>query len=190
MTQQTRTETHSLSLLGYTDRKKSDLPELPQYPLIGPTWGTAGLIDVDYGYGRDAVPRWVPLFAQTPNPTFYHLALKLAMLDLGLTDAAVRLGPTQLDLVRPDGGVAVSIPLVEGQLLEINWFSKWANRLDPHTSLADVILYFEELSSEKEAEREQAKKFFAEFRDANDTLIATATNEIATTAARKLISDS
>ena len=153
--------------LGLTDRTKNDVPELPQYPLFGPTWGTAGLIDVDYGYGRDVAPRWVPLFAQTPNPTLYHMALKLALIELGLSEKAVRLSPQQLDLVRPDGAVAVSIPLREQQLMEVNWFSKWGSAgFDPHTSLADVLLYLADLSSEKEAERTEAKKFFADFKDA------------------------
>lgn len=33
--------------LGMTDRTKNDVPEMPQYPLVGPTWGRVGLIDFD-----------------------------------------------------------------------------------------------------------------------------------------------
>ncbi|HWA85259.1 MAG TPA: adenylate/guanylate cyclase domain-containing protein, partial [Opitutus sp.] len=150
--------------LGFRDRKKNDLPELPIYPLIGPTWGTVGLIDVDYGYGGSDVPRWVPVFAETPNPTFYHLALKLAMIDLGLDDSAVRIGKDRLDLVRPDGARVASIPLQQGQLLEVNWFSRWANpRLNPRTSMADVLLYREDLASDKPGVREAAQRYFTQF---------------------------
>ncbi len=149
---------------GITDRQKNDLPELPQYPLIGPTWGTAGLIDVDYEYGGDEVPRWVPLFAQTPNPTLYHLSLKLALIDLGLDESAVRLSADTLAIVRPDGGTAVTIPLREQQLLEVNWFSSWENeRLNPRVSLADVLLYRQDLAAEQPEVRESAERFFARF---------------------------
>jgi len=152
---------------GFSDRQKNDLPELPQYPLIGPTWGTTGLIDVDYEYGGDEVPRWVPLFAQTPNPTLYHLSLKLALIDLGLDDAAVRLTDQAIELVRADGSVAASIPLREKQLLEVNWFSSWENeRLNPRVSLADVLLYRQDLAAEQAEVREQAERFFARFADA------------------------
>ena len=152
--------------LGSTDRMKNDVPELPQDPLHGPTWGTIGLIDVDYGYGGDATPRWIPLFAEIPNGNFYHMALKLALIDLGLKENALHLSPEKIDIVRPDGGVVVSIPLSERQLLEINWFSKWGNpALNPRTSLADLMLYQEELTSEKETERNEAKRFFSEFKD-------------------------
>jgi adenylate cyclase len=149
---------------GLNDPSKNDLPELPEYPIIGPTWGTVGLIDVDYGYGRDATPRWVPLFAHSAGPTFYNIGLRLALIDLGLDDSAIQIGPDKIELARPDGTTAASIPLQEHQLLEINWFSTWSGPgSDPHTSLADVMLYRKDLSSENENERLEAKKFFSVF---------------------------
>jgi len=153
--------------LGFTDRAKNDLPELPQYPLLGPTWGTVGLIDVDYAYGGDEVPRWVPLFAQTPNPTFYHMALQLALINFGLKPAGVRISPDRIDLTRPDGTVARSIPLTARQLVEINWFSRWKNdALNPRASLADVLLYRDDLASPKPEVRTAAENFFRQFNGA------------------------
>ncbi len=152
---------------GFADRTKSDLPELPQYPLLGPTYGTIGLIDVDYEYGGDEIPRWVPLFADTPNPTYYHLSLKLALIALGLDESAVRRSDQSLDLVNPDGSVVVAIPLREKQLLEVNWFSHWENpELNPRESLADVLLYQRDLTSEKPEVRAAAREFFQRFEDA------------------------
>ena len=152
---------------GFADRTKNDLPELPQDPLIGPTYGTVGLIDVDYEYGGDEVPRWVPLFAQTPNPTYYHLSLKLVLIELGLTDDAVRVSADTLDLVRPDGSLATSIPLQDRQLLEVNWFSRWENaELNPRVSLADVLLYQRDLTDEKPEVRAAAQEFFKPFAEA------------------------
>ena len=150
--------------LGFTDRAKNDLPELPQYPLLGPTWGTAGLIDVDYAYGGDEVPRWVPLFARTPNPTFYHMALQLALIDLGLKPDAVKISDGRIELVNSAGTVVRAIPLTARQLVEINWFSHWKNdALNPRDSLADVLLYRDDLDSPKAGVRAAAEDFFRQF---------------------------
>jgi adenylate cyclase len=163
--------------LGFTDRTKNELPELPQDPLIGSyidkatgkqaVYGRIGLIDVDEGFGSDAVPRWVPLFANTLNPTFYSLALQLALLDAGLDQDAVKVFADRIDLVDPAGLVRGSIPLTEGQLVEVNWFSRWFNAdLNPRLSLADVLLYQRDLASEKPTERATAMRWFEQFRDA------------------------
>lgn len=166
-----------LRRLGFTDRTKNELPELPQDPLIGPyldkatgkqaVYGRIGLIDVDEGYGSDAVPRWVPLFAQTLNPTLYHLSLQLTLLDLGLDQDAVEIFEDRIDLVDRGGAVRASIPLREKQLLEVNWFSRWSNEeLNPRVSLADVLLYQRDLTSAKADERAIALRWFEQFRDA------------------------
>jgi adenylate cyclase len=163
--------------LGFRDRKKNDVPEQPEFPIAGSAlnratgkmieWGTMALIDADEGFGGDDVPRWVPLFAHTPNPTFYALALRLALIELGLDESAVRLDARKLDLVRPGGAVAISIPLTAEQLVEVNWFSEWDNfALNPRDSLADVLLNAKDLTSEKPAARAEAKAFFAQFKDA------------------------
>lgn len=163
--------------LGFADRTKNELPELPQDPLIGPyidkatgkqaVYGRIGLIDVDEGYGGDAVPRWVPLFAHTLNPTLYHLSLQLTLLDLGLDQDAVEIFEDRIDLVDRDGTVRASIPLKEKQLLEANWFSRWINEeLNPRVSLADVLLYQRDLSSAKAGERAVAVRWFERFREA------------------------
>jgi adenylate cyclase len=159
------------------DRSKNDVPELPIYPLSGvftdkisggiKTWGSIGLIDVDYEYGGDEVPRWVPMFAETPNPTYFHLSLELALRDMGLDASAVKLGRNSLEIVRPDGTFVTSIPLWEHQLLEVNWFSRWENEdLNPRASLADVLIYQRELVSDDADVKLKAKKFFERFADA------------------------
>jgi adenylate cyclase len=153
-----------LQRLGYKDAMKNDLPELPQYPISGPTWGTVGLFDVDYGYGGDEMPRWVPLFADTPNTTFYHLSLQMALRELGLSSSAIHRTADRIDLMRPDGTTAISIPLREGQLLEINWFSSWDNPLfNRHVSLGEVLSYADDLTDEKAETKAEAQKFFTQF---------------------------
>jgi adenylate cyclase len=163
--------------LGFTDRAKVDLPELPQDILIGiymdkatgklTRYGRVGLIDVDEGYGSDAVPRWVPLFAHTLSPTFYNLSLQLALLDAGLDEDAVEIFDDRIDLVDHGGVLRGTIPLVERQLVEVNWFSRWRNdELNPRESLADVLLYQKDLTSEHSDERQFALRWFERFKDA------------------------
>jgi len=149
---------------GYVDRTKNDVPEMPQYPLVGPRWGRVGLIDIDYGYGGDEAPRWVPMFAETPNPTLYHMALQLALIHFGLNESAVRNVGDALEIVRPDGSLVTRIPLAARQLEEVNWFGPWAD--NPHVSLADVLIARDQLNAAKAADRAAARRFFAGFRDA------------------------
>lgn len=153
--------------LGFTDRSKNDIPEMPQYPLVGPMWGRVGLIDFDAEFGGDEVPRWVPMFAHTMNPTLYHLSLQLVLQSLGLNEQAVKIFDDRLEIVRPDGAHVMSIPLVEGQLVEVNWFTPWIHsELNPRVSLADVVNYARALTDKDEAKRQAAAEYFEWFRDA------------------------
>ena len=151
---------------GMTDRSKNDVPEMPQYPLLGATWGRVGLIDFDIEYGGDVVPRWVPMFAHTMNPTLYHLSLQLVLQWLGLDERAVKIFEDRIDLVHPNGSVALTIPLRERQLVEVNWFSRWGSALNPRVSLSDVVGYERALSSSDPKERAEAEEYFKWFRGA------------------------
>jgi adenylate cyclase len=153
--------------LGMTDRAKNDVPEMPQSPLVGPMWGRVGLIDFDTKYGNDLVPRWVPMFAHTMNPTLYHLSLQLVLQWLGLDEQAVKIFADRIDLVRPDGRPVLTIPLHQRQLVEVNWFSRWGTaELNPRVSLSDVLGYQRALSSSKPEERTEAQEYFNWFRGA------------------------
>ena len=155
---------------GRVDRTKNDVPEMPEQGfLVGPgakPIGRVGLIDVDVGYSGDEVPRWVPLFAHTRFQTIPHLSLQVVLEHLGLAESAVRIGNDQLELVRPDGAVALRVPLAEGQLLEANWFSPWESPLNPRESLARVIEAIRASSSADEEQRRLAGQFFGRFKDA------------------------
>jgi len=154
---------------GNTDRLKNDVPERPDDQfMLGPNaMARIGLIDVDVEYSGDAVPRWVPLFVETPLPNLYHMSLQLVLAYFGVDESAVKVGREKLDIVRPDGEVLLSIPLREGQLLEANWFSKWENPdLNPSLSMADVLAAIAALSSQDEEQRKLAQEMFAKFKDA------------------------
>ncbi|MGH7956748.1 MAG: CHASE2 domain-containing protein [Opitutaceae bacterium] len=152
--------------MGKTDRSKNDVPEMPEWPLVGPTWGRVGLIDFDIEYGSDGVPRWVPMFAHTMNPTLYHLSLQLVLQSLRLDETAVRIFDDRIDLVGADERVELTIPLREKQLVEVNWFSRWGSKLNPRVSLADVLGHERLLFSSKPEERAAAEEYFNWFRGA------------------------
>lgn len=150
---------------GFDDRERNDVPELPEYPMVNPSWAaTVGLIDIDYDYGRDQVPRWAPLFAESALSTFWHLGVQLACLELGVPPgSAVRNGDF-VDIVAKSGEVLRHIPVTEGQLLEINWFSEWDDPVsNPRSSIADVLIAGDLLQSENETERKQAGEYFMRF---------------------------
>ncbi|MFM9029834.1 MAG: CHASE2 domain-containing protein, partial [Opitutaceae bacterium] len=155
---------------GRVDRNRNDVPEMPEQGfIVGPgakPIGRVGLIDVDVGYSGDEVPRWVPLFAHTRFQTIPHLSVQVVLEQLGLGEDAVRLTADKLEAVRPDGSVALRVPLTEGQLLEANWFSRWESPQNPRESLARVIQAIRASSSREEEQRRLAADFFARFKDA------------------------
>jgi adenylate cyclase len=162
---QNGTRQYPLLRKGFTSREKNDVPELPQYPMVNPAWSaTIGLIDIDYEYGADQMPRWAPLFAESAYTSFWHLGVQLACIELGVPPGSVRRNGDQLEIFGRSGEVLRSIPLTEGQLLEINWFSLWDNQsLNPRSSMADVLIAGEMLNSEKPAEKADAADYFKRF---------------------------
>jgi adenylate cyclase len=135
------------------------LPELPA-PSVAGFRGKIGLIDVT---GDD---RFIPFFATAGTATYYPLSLRLALLHWGLDAGAISLAPHALTVRRPDGSLVARTPLLLGQLAEINWFSPWESSQDSHVSIAEVIGYGELAKSADPAEREEARQFFAPFRQA------------------------
>lgn len=154
--------------LGFRDRQKNDLPELPAYPMVNPTGSaTIGLIDFDAAYSQSDIPRWIPLFAETAQPTFWHMAVQLACLELGLPPGSARRAGNFVELVDESGVVRRRIPVAEEQLLEVNWFCGWASeRFEPHYSLADVLQWGRELKSENPSEQAEARAWFQRFQGA------------------------
>lgn len=154
---------------GYVDAKKNDIPELPQYPIVAPGAATTiGLIDIDYDFGRSQVPRWAPLFAESPLTVFWHMAVQLACVELGVPPSSARRAGNYVEIVSPaDGTVLRRIPLTAQQLLEINWFSHWDDQTyNPRSSMADVLTANGMMTSEKPEEKAEAAAYFTRFKDA------------------------
>lgn len=136
------------------DPKAAGLPEKPDLPVVGPTWGEIGLIDT----AGEAV-RWVPLFANTEYKTYLTMGLKLFLMSRGLDDSAVEILKNKIVVRAADNRPILEIPLTFGQLVESNWFLPWKE--NPMVGIASV-LEFDRLAREgSEEEKARAEKFFA-----------------------------
>jgi adenylate cyclase len=159
----------SLPLIARETRKLDDIepPEVPAFetnpdPERPNLWSPnfVGLIDTFEGGTR-----MVPAFAPTATRTYFHLSVELARLYLGLPPGSIRIEKDHLAFVRPDGSVMTTIPLRDGQLLEVNWFSRWESTANPRESFAAVYQAADLLESDDLALRAEGKEFLERFKD-------------------------
>jgi len=141
--------------------ERSDLPELPDYPVTGPVWGHVGLIDTM----QDDV-RCIPFFAQTEHKTYLQMSLQLALLHWGLSEANVSIENDALVVRKEDGSIERKVPLILGQLVEPNWFSPWLSAENPRAGIASVLSYARLFREGSDEEKADAGRFFEAFRDA------------------------
>ncbi|MFA7343028.1 MAG: adenylate/guanylate cyclase domain-containing protein [Terrimicrobiaceae bacterium] len=141
------------------DPKESDLPELPNFPVVGPTWGNVGLIDT----AGEAL-RWVPFFACTEHKTYLPMGLQLFLISRGLDDSAVEIQKDRMLVRDPEGRTLLDIPLTFGQLVEPNWFSPWEE--NPQVGIFHVVEFDRMAREGDEEEKARAEKFFRAFHDA------------------------
>jgi len=135
-------------------------PELPSFPVVGPTWGHIGLIDT-VGEGV----RYLPFFAKTDLHLYLPMSLNLALIWWDLDASAVKIEKNRMLVTDKDGAVKARIPLVMGQLVEPNWFNSWYSEADHHVSIVDVIAFGLAAKTGTPEEQELAKKFFEPLRD-------------------------
>jgi adenylate cyclase len=149
---------------------KIERPEVPQFEIsFDPKhlhlWSPpfVGLIDT-----LENGTRFVPGFAPTMTGTYRHMAVELARLYWGLPADAVRIDRDEMKLVTADGSAKAVIPLIEGQFIEINWFSPWISPQNPRLGFSTVYNFAELAKSKDPAERKSGEDFFAqgEFKDA------------------------
>lgn len=99
--------------------------------------------------------------------TFYHMAIELILKYYGLNDDAVEISDDFFVIRDLNGEELVKVPLVDKQLTEVNWFSKWGdNELNPRASVADIIQQFINLRDGEGIIREEAEEFFKIFNNA------------------------
>jgi adenylate cyclase len=146
---------------GGADPQENDTPELAAFPILGPTWGIPGLIDTYMGEARLA-----PIFADTPVGTFHTMALRLALIHWGLTDEAITRFDDRIEVRKPDKSLVASIPLHRGQLVEVNWFSRWISPENPRCSVADIGRNLSLLEDPDPKQQSIGRAFFDQFKDA------------------------
>lgn len=146
---------------GGSDPANNDTPELPAFPILGPTWGTPGLIDTYLGESRFA-----PVFADTPVGEFHTMSLRLALIHWGLSAEALTRFPDRIDVRKPDKSLVTSIPLQRGQLVEVNWFSRWISPENPRCSVADIGRNLSLLEDADPKQQAIGRGFFEQFKDA------------------------
>ena len=135
-------------------------PELPRWEMGGLMFypPLVGLIDIMDGQTSEA-----PMFAQIPGRTFHHLSLELSRLYFGVEPEGVVIGGDHIELNKPTGELVRRIPLQRGQMVTINWFSKWADEeRNPRASFATVLTALQWLKSEDAEKRAEGAAFFAD----------------------------
>ena len=138
------------------DPKAADLPELPDPPVVGPTWGQVGLIDTTV--------RWVPLFAKTEFKTYLPMGLKLFLISLGLDESSVEIQKNRVLIHGADNRTILDIPLTFGQFVESNWFSRWDE--NEMTGIASILRFDQMAREGTDEEKARAEKNFNALNDA------------------------
>ncbi len=146
-----------------TDPRKAAEIEPPERSSIETPSGkfvdlpSLGLID-SLNSGTRAVAAWAP----SRTREFYHLSLELARLYWELPPGAIKRFDDRIDFVRADGIVQASIPLLDRQIVEVNWFSAWESPYNPRESFSVVYSYAMMLRSKNEEERKTGLAYFAQ----------------------------
>jgi adenylate cyclase len=144
-----------------TNLYDAKLPETPDFPVVGPTWGRVGLIDVV----NDDVAN-VPVFAQTRHQTYLAMSLQLALFHYGLSARGAEIGQDAVVIRGDDGRQFMRIPLFKRQLMEPNWFTAWGSEeIDPPGSVVNVLAYAADAREGTPQEKEAAAVFFSRFQD-------------------------
>ncbi len=146
-------------------------PEIPGFetspdPAKHRIWNppNVGLIDT-IDNGTRVVPAWAP---NNIGRTYYHMAFELARLYWGLPPGSIKVHGDRVDFVRPDGGLQTSVPVRNGQLIDINWFTQWRSPLSKHYEFSTLFKVADALAEGDAEDKKVAKDFFAEgaFQDA------------------------
>ena len=142
-----------------------DAPEVPQWRM-GPMTFTpplVGLIDTLGGHTQR-----VPLYVPTAERKYFQISLELARLHFGVAPDGVRVEADHVDLVRAEGGLVRRVPLIDQQMLDINWFSPWIDDGNPRISVAEIYKLAQMARSDDPELKAVVTEWFADgaFKDA------------------------
>lgn len=97
---------------------------------------------------------------------FNHFSMELFLAAEGLDHRAVVPSGDFLEIRDRAGNMMRKIPLVDQQLVEIHWFSRWISPKNPRVSIAELYEQANALFSEEPGAAAAAEAFFGKFRDA------------------------
>lgn len=136
-----------------------DSPELPEWP-VGPITLTppiVGLIDT-----VDGDTRQVWLYAPAEERNYFQLSLELARLHFGLRPEDIHVFDDRIELRRESGELVQSIPMHDGQKLDVNWFSPWIDETNPRISIATIYQLALAARSDDPATRAAVTEWFSD----------------------------
>ena len=142
-----------------------DGPEVPEWPM-GPITFTPPLVGLIDTLGGDT--RRLPLYVPTRERNYYQLSLELARLHFGLRAQDIQVKDDRIDLVREGGEMVRSIPLIDQQMLDVNWFSPWIDDGNPRISIGEIYKLAQMARSENPEAQAAVKEWFSDdvFKDA------------------------
>ncbi len=108
----------------------------------------------------------VEVFPRTTREQFNHFALEMLLASEGIPDEAVVPFEDRIEIRGPDGDAVLGIPLVDGQLMEINWFGPWQSGADLHLSLIDYLDSIEKMESGDPKLMAEGEAWYRQFEDA------------------------
>lgn len=142
---------------GFVDAESNPLPALPERELRKPG-NYIGLINV-----VEPSLQMIPAFAETPEGTFYAMAIILASLHLGLDPERISHDRRNVYLHDDTYRIIRRIPLEQGQLFRVNWLRPWES--NERHSLYDVSVQHAVLQSTNRdfSELDKSLEFFESF---------------------------
>lgn len=174
---------------GFIDFQNVKAPILPSPNIVGGKI-PVGMLNVSVSTNTEDIVRWIPLYARTKQGIFYNLGIEIlhqllnpnGTMDIYGDDSDTEKYENRhvILLLDKDISVVKQIPLLQRQLLEINWFSTWDKLPNKKLGLENIINNFEVLESEKTsfAKKREAENFFRQFDNAVVFLSNTYTNSI------------
>ena len=162
---------------GFVDFPKIKAPILPASNIVGSS-ASIGMLNVSVSTNAEDTVRWIPLYARTQKGFYYNIGLEAlhqflnpnGSMDIYGDDSNLEKYEKQHVILLLDKDVAVvrQIPLVDRQLLEINWFSSWKNPANKVVNLENILSNFDTIQSEVAtfSQKREAETFFNQFDNA------------------------
>ncbi|WP_309397287.1 adenylate/guanylate cyclase domain-containing protein [Cerasicoccus maritimus] len=97
--------------------------------------------------------------------TFLHFSIELARKHLGLDPEDIVIEEDRMIFYKDDEPI-IELPMVEGQIMEVNWFSRWFSEYNTRASMARIFDAAHMLENGNEAQQKEAREYFDQFKDA------------------------